>query len=64
MTCNAVKEFEGTLRLISPQNFGFVEDVFIDSKIIEERKLNTGETVKGRAIRSFNKKKMNGDGER
>jgi len=34
-----------------------IEDIFIDPKIIEESKLTDGQTVKGRAILSFNKKK-------
>lgn len=54
---DAIKDFKGTLKLVSPQNFGFVEDVFIDSKIVEIHKLTNGQTVNGRAILSFNKKK-------
>lgn len=54
---DALKDFEGTIKIISPQNFGFIEDIFIDPKIIEESKLTDGQTVKGRAILSFNKKK-------
>jgi len=57
LTSDAIKNFEGTLKLISPQNFGFLEDIFIEPKIIEESKLSDGQTVKGRAILSFNKKK-------
>ena len=54
---DAMKDFEGTIKVISPQNFGFIEDIFIEPKIIEESKLTDGQTVKGRAILSFNKKK-------
>lgn len=54
---DAIKDFKGTLKVISPQNFGFIEDIFIESKIIDEKKLIDGETLNGKAILSFNKKK-------
>ncbi|MCX7744815.1 MAG: hypothetical protein N2167_09670 [Flavobacteriales bacterium] len=57
VTSDAMKDFEGTLKIISPQNFGFVDDVFVEPKIIEESKLTDEQHVKGRAILSFNKKK-------
>lgn len=53
----AVKNFEGILKIIPPLNFGFVEDVFIDSNFIIERKLESGQHLNGRAIQTFNKKK-------
>jgi hypothetical protein len=56
-SCEAIKDFEGTIKVISPQNFGFIEDIFVEPKIIEESKLTDGQQVKGRAILSFNKKK-------
>tara|TARA_B100000767_G_scaffold14522_1_gene13917 strand:+ start:6308 stop:7819 length:1512 start_codon:yes stop_codon:yes gene_type:complete len=56
-TTEAFKKFEGTLRVISPQGFGFVEDVFIDSKFIQDKNLTNGQTYMGKAILSFNKKK-------
>lgn len=57
LTADAIKNFDGTLKVIPPQNFGFIEDVFVDPKIIEEKKLTDGHKIKGRAILSFNKKK-------
>lgn len=54
---DAIRDFKGTLKLVSPQNFGFVDDIFIEPKIIEEKKLIDGEFVDGRAILSFNKRK-------
>jgi len=54
---DSIKDFEGTLKVISPHNFGFIEDIFIEPKNIEESKLTDGQPVKGRAILSFNKKK-------
>ncbi len=57
LTSDAIRYFEGPLKVISPQNFGFIEDIFIESKIIEDNKINDGQTINGRAILSFNKKK-------
>ncbi len=56
-TSDAIKDFEGTIKVISPQNFGYIEDIFVEPKIIEVSKLTDGQPVKGRAILSFNKKK-------
>jgi hypothetical protein len=56
-TSVALKDFEGTIKVISPQNFGFIEDIFIEPKVIAGKKLTDGQLVKGRAILSFNKKK-------
>lgn len=56
-TSDAIKGFEGKLKVISPQNFGFVEDVFIEPKIIQERNLIDDQMINGKAILSFNKKK-------
>ncbi len=54
---DAIKNFEGNLKLVSSQNFGFIEDVFIEPKLVEEKRLTEGQLVNGRAILSFNKKK-------
>lgn len=52
-----IKNIKGPLKLISPQNFGFVEEAFIDPKLVQENNLTDGQSVKGKAILSFNKKK-------
>jgi hypothetical protein len=57
LTAEGIKEFTGKLRVITPQNIGFVEDIFIESKTIQENNLNNGQLIKGKAILSFNKKK-------
>ncbi|MBK7095614.1 MAG: hypothetical protein IPH57_11380 [Saprospiraceae bacterium] len=57
LTSDAIKNFEGVLKVIFPQNFGLIKDIFIEPKIIEESKMTDGKTIKGRAILSFNKKK-------
>ncbi|WP_163381627.1 DUF7017 domain-containing protein [Cyclobacterium sp. SYSU L10401] len=54
---DAIKYFKGAFKVVSPQNFGFVEDVFIEPKFTQERNLSDGQLLKGRAILSFNKKK-------
>lgn len=56
-TSDALKDFEGTIKVISPQNFGFIEDIFVEPKIINENRLIDGQQVNGKAILSFNKKK-------
>ncbi len=57
LTSEAIKNFEGTLKIIPPQNFGFIGDIFIEPKLLQATILKGGESVKGRAILSFNKKK-------
>lgn len=54
---DAVRTFEGLLKIIEPLNFGLVDGVYIDSKLISKSNLSFGEYVNGRAIISFNKKK-------
>lgn len=54
---NALKNIEGILKVISPHNFGFVGDVFVDSKFIVDYNLKNDETVEGKALLSYNKKK-------
>ncbi len=56
-TCDAIKDFQGNLRMKEPAIFGFVDDVFIDSNLIVKNELNKNDMIKGKAILSFNKKK-------
>ena len=53
----AIKDFKGTLKVISPQNFGFIEDIFIEPKFIQMFNLSNGQQLKGKALLTFNKKK-------
>lgn len=55
--CDAIKEFHGNLKMREPANFGFVEDIFIDPKLIVKHELNKDDIIKGKAVLSFNKKK-------
>lgn len=57
LTTEAIMSFEGILNVISPQNFGFVEDVFIEPTVIQVKNLTKGQTLSGKAILSFNKKR-------
>lgn len=57
VTCDAIREFSGNLKLIEPANFGFVDDVFIEPRLIVQYALNKNDTLKGKTILSFNKKK-------
>lgn len=56
-TSDAIKEFEGVIRVTTRQKFGLVEDIFVEPQIIAVNKLTNGGQVKGTAILSFNKKK-------
>ena len=56
--CDSFKNFNGNLKVISPYNFGFVEDVFISPQLILNYNANNGDLLNGKAILSFNKKKQ------
>lgn len=53
----AIKSFQGKIKIVSPQNFGFVEDIFIDPTLIKKKNLADKMPVNGKAMLSFNKKK-------
>ena len=53
----ALKRFDGQLKVISPKNFGFINDIFVTPQLIQQKQLTDGQTVTGKAILSFNKKK-------
>lgn len=54
---DAKKKFEGSIKIITDKNFGFVEDIYLDSKIITKYNLIDGQLIKGTSILSFDKKK-------
>lgn len=56
-SCDALKEFSGNLKLREPANFGFVDDIFIEPKLIVKHGLNKDDLINGKAVLSFNKKK-------
>jgi len=53
----AIMDFEGTLNIRTPNNFGFVNDVFVEPKLVEDNSLKDGQFIKGKAILNYNKKK-------
>lgn len=55
--CAALRAFSGNFKLLSPQNFGFVEDIFMDSVIVKRHKLEDAVEISGKALLSYNKKK-------
>lgn len=55
--CEAIKTFKGEIKIIPPHNIGFVEDVFVEPRIVNASKLTDKQKVSGKAILSFNKKK-------
>jgi len=57
ITCEALKQFSGNLKMKESANFGFVDDVFIDPKLIVKHQLNKDDLIKGKAVLSFNKKR-------
>lgn len=56
-TTDAIKDFEGVLKIILQQNFGFIDDVFIEPALIQKSNFTSGMLLIGRGILSFNKKK-------
>lgn len=53
----AIRDFEGIIKITSPINFGFIEDNYVEPKMIEKNNITHGQRVKGRSVLSFNKKK-------
>lgn len=51
-----VKSFNGKISIF-PQGFGFVNDVFLASYLLQENKIMNGEFISGKSILSFDKKK-------
>ena len=54
--CEAVKNVEGQLKII-PSGAGFVGDVFVHKKLIEKNQWENNQTIKAKAILSFDKNK-------
>lgn len=50
------RPFSGTVQ-VRPRGFGFVKDVFVEPRWIEQCGLQDGETVHGVAVRSYDRKK-------
>ena len=59
ITNEALKEFDGEIKLIEGSGIGFIDDVFISKNLIQENNITQDQAIGGRAILSFNKKKNN-----
>jgi len=55
--CEALKEFEGLIKIKENCVFGFVDDVFLDQTIIKKYDLKKDDPSRGKAILSYNKKR-------
>lgn len=55
--CEAVRAFEGALKLIPPVNFGFVQDVLLPPPLIQQNGLSHGQPLRGKALLSYDKKR-------
>ena len=55
--CAAMKNFQGTIHIKGPVHFGFVENVFVEPKLILQKNIVQDQHIQGKAILSFNKKK-------
>lgn len=55
----SIKEVSGIIRIPENKHFGFLDDVFITQELIEAKNLKTGDSVDGKAMLSFDKKKEN-----
>lgn len=53
----AIKDFEGFIKINVEKKIGFVEDIFIEPKLILKKKLSDGQKVIGKAILSYDKVK-------
>ena len=52
-----IQSFNGEFKKVVSKNFGFVNDVFVEPRLIEKLNLEHGQLIIGKAIMSFNKKK-------
>ena len=59
-TSDALRNFQGNIKINENGKFGFVEDVFIEPNIISKMNLQNQQKISGIALLSFNKKKERG----
>jgi len=56
-TNDIIKNFEGIINIRNNQQFGFVDDIFVEPVLINKCEINDSDFINGMAILSFNKKK-------
>ena len=54
---DAIKSFDGNIRIKDGSEFGFVNDIFIEPKLVKQHNFSNNQVVNGKALLSFNKKK-------
>jgi hypothetical protein len=54
---DALKSFEGNIRIKERSEFGFVEDIFVEPNLVKGNNFSNNQKISGKAILSFNKKK-------
>lgn len=52
-----IRPFEGNIKIMSGNPFGFVDDIFIPPDVVSGLKLVDGMTINGTAMKTFDKKK-------
>lgn len=57
ISSKAIKSLKGNLNIHGSNNFGFVDNIFVGPKLIDENNLENGQNIIGKAILSYNKKK-------
>jgi len=56
-TCEALQTFSGKISIKPDSNFGFVNDIFIEPKLLSAVSVANNQQISGKYIPSFNKKK-------
>ncbi len=52
-----VKKFTGTVKINTEKGFGFVEDIFVESWLLKDNKIESNSPISGEALITYNKKK-------
>ncbi len=55
--CEALMSFKGPIKIAHKSGFGFVDEIFIYPKMVNQLKLTNGQEIEGKAVLSYNKKK-------
>jgi len=56
-TSDALRDFEGIIKINENGKFGFIEDIFIEPNLVKGNNFSNNQEISGKAILSFNKKK-------
>lgn len=53
----ACKNFEGVFQSVNGKTFGFVDDIFVEPRLVQSAQLENGENITGSAVLSYDKTK-------